>query len=129
MKTFRRKWNMLAMITRRKCCGNVRSTKAIAHYLFLYLKYNREINISISELRQRELDHERHKMEFESRVPRNFGVGGGFANGGGGRQGLALETQQVGALDQMESGSNDGAPTLGGGFPITNFGSNKIALP
>jgi len=85
-----------------------------------------------SELRQRELDHERHKIEYENRVPRNHYNnalgGGGFPNGSGGGGGRQVMDNQPLALDQMEAGTGEGSLNLGGGFPFKqNIGANKIA--
>jgi proline- and glutamine-rich splicing factor len=59
-------------------------------------RYDYETDMLRQQLRQREIDQERHKMEWETRmqrVPRNFVGGGGPGGGGGGFNGRMDEGQ------------------------------------
>ena len=81
-------------------------------------RYDYETEMLRQQLRQRELDHERHKMEWENRmtrVPRNFG---GPNNSGGGRGNNDVGPMDQGGLDDNLGG---GGPNSGGGVYLSSL--------
>lgn len=93
---------------------------------FVVIKLNDDI--PFSELRQRELDQERHKMEWETRmqpmqrVPRNFIGGGG--GGPGAFNGRMNESQPQANMDMPQDEDPSGGTILNILKTIFNFRNN-----